>query len=121
MRNGLLETILPEKAEEDERHLPFMQEVLSTPLSERPGTLQDKKPLLRKIAAQIGVPQDAIDRKKKAMQYGSGVHKILVKNIKQIEEELAIREELRARKREAHLFAIETLCLQKLVLCFKGL
>jgi asparagine synthase (glutamine-hydrolysing) len=84
---------------------PFVKEVLSTPLGERLGTLQDKKPLLRKIAAQLGVPQDAIDRKKKAMQYGSGVHKVLVKNIKQIEEELAIREELRQRKREAHLEA----------------
>lgn len=81
----------------------FVNEVLAMPLSERLGTLQDKKPLLRKIAAELGVPQDAIERKKKAMQYGSGVHKILLRNIKQIEEELAIREELRQRKREAHL------------------
>lgn len=79
----------------------FVQEVLATPLSEKLGTRDDKKPLLRKIAAQLGVPQDAIDRKKKAMQYGSGVHKILLRNIKAIEEELLIKEELRQRKREA--------------------
>lgn len=79
---------------------PFVQEVLAQPLSARLGTKDDKKPLLRSIAAELGVPQDAIDRKKKAMQYGSGVHKILVKRIREIEEELQIKEELRQRKRE---------------------
>jgi len=79
---------------------PFVQEVLKAPLSERLGTRQDKKPLLRKIAAELGVPKDAVDRKKKAMQYGSGVHKILLRNIKAIEEELAMKEELKLRKRE---------------------
>jgi len=79
---------------------PFVREVLATPLSERLGTRDDKKPLLRKIAAELGVPQIAIDRKKKAMQYGSGVHKILVRNIKAIEEELRMKEELKQRKRE---------------------
>jgi len=77
---------------------PFVKEVLATPLKERLGTREDKKPLLRKIASALDVPQDAIDRKKKAMQYGSGVHKILVKRIKEIEEELQIKEELRQRK-----------------------
>ncbi|MCX8175187.1 MAG: asparagine synthase C-terminal domain-containing protein [Candidatus Micrarchaeota archaeon] len=79
---------------------PFMQEVMKVPIKERLGTRENKKPLLRQIAAELGVPQAAIEKKKKAMQYGSGVHKILLKRIKQIEEELAIREELRARKRE---------------------
>jgi len=74
--------------------------ILAMPLSDRLGTITDKKPLLRKIAAKLGVPQDAIDRKKKAMQYGSGVHKILLRNIKQIEDELRVKEELKARKRE---------------------
>ena len=77
----------------------LVESILAMPLSDRLGTLSDKKPLLRKIAAKLGVPQDAIDRKKKAMQYGSGVHKILLKNIKQIEEELRVKEELKARKR----------------------
>ncbi len=80
---------------------PFVKEVLETPLNERLGTLQDKKPLLRKVASVLGVPQDAIDRKKKAMQYGSGVHKILLRNIRAIEEELKMKEELRQRKMEA--------------------
>lgn len=88
---------------------PFAEEVLKCPLSERLGTRDDKKPLLRKIAAELGVPQDAIDRKKKAMQYGSGVHKILVKNIRAIEEELAIKEELRARKRESTAKVMEAI------------
>lgn len=79
---------------------PFVEAVLKTPLSERLGTIDNKKPLLRKIAAELGVPKDAIERKKKAMQYGSGVHKILLKNIKAIEEELAVKEELRLRKIE---------------------
>ena len=79
---------------------PFVDAILAMPLSERLGTLENKKPLLRKIAAKLGMPQCAIDRKKKAMQYGSGVHKILVKNIKQIEEELRVKEELKQRKRD---------------------
>ena len=80
---------------------PFVSEVLATPISERLGTINDKKPLLRKIAAELGVPQDAIVRKKKAMQYGSGVHKILLRNIRMIEEELRLKEELKKRKIES--------------------
>jgi len=79
---------------------PFVDAILAMPLSERLGTLENKKPLLRKIAAKLGLPQDAIDRKKKAMQYGSGVHKLLLKNSKQIEEELRVKEELKQRKRD---------------------
>ena len=78
----------------------FLREVLAAPLKERLGTREEKKPLLRKIAAELGVPKDAIDRRKKAMQYGSGIHKILLRNIRQIEEELAAKEELKQRKRE---------------------
>ena len=80
---------------------PFLQEVQKTPLKERLGTREDKKPLLRAIAAELGVPRDAIDRRKKAMQYGSGVHKILLRNIRAIEEELRMKEELKERKRAA--------------------
>jgi asparagine synthase (glutamine-hydrolysing) len=77
----------------------FVKEILSYPLKERLGTRENKKPLLKKMAAELGVPQEAIERKKKAMQYGSGVHKIILKNIERIEEELRIREELRKRKK----------------------
>ncbi|MCX6773022.1 MAG: asparagine synthase C-terminal domain-containing protein [Candidatus Micrarchaeota archaeon] len=80
---------------------PFLNEVLSLPLKDRLGTRESKKPLLRAIAAELGVPQDAIDRRKKAMQYGSGVHKILVKNIRAIEEELRMKAELKERKQAA--------------------
>lgn len=80
---------------------PFVQEVLGTRLKERLGTREHKKPLLRAIAAELGVPSDAIERKKKAMQYGSGVHKILLRNIRAIEEELRMKEELKERKRAA--------------------
>ena len=79
----------------------FVEEVLNTPLKERLGTLEHKKPLLRAIAEELGVPRDAIDRRKKAMQYGSGVHKILLRNIRAIEEELKLKDELKERKREA--------------------
>ena len=80
---------------------PFVDEVLRCKLSERLGTRQEKKPLLRRIAAELGVPQASIERRKKAMQYGSGVHKILLRNIKTIEAELRMREELKRRKWEA--------------------
>jgi len=79
---------------------PFVDAILALPLSARLGTLEHKKPLLRKIATELCVPKDAVDRKKKAMQYGSGVHKILLRNIKEIEAELAMKEEIRVRKRE---------------------
>jgi len=79
---------------------PFVNSVLGTSLTERLGTKDSKKPLLRKVCAELGVPQDAIDRRKKAMQYGSGVHKILLGRIKEIEEELQIKEELKQRKRD---------------------
>ena len=57
----------------------FSQEVLSLPIKERVGTRENKKPLLRKMAQNLGVPALAVERRKIAMQYGSGVHKILLK------------------------------------------
>ncbi len=79
---------------------PFAKAVLSRPLKERLGTRTDKKPLLRKIAKELGVPKDAIDRKKKAMQYGSGIHKFLLKRIRGIEAEIKMKEEIKKRKWE---------------------
>jgi len=38
-----------------------------------------KKGVLREAASFLGVPQIAIKRKKRALQYGSGIHKILLK------------------------------------------
>ncbi|VVB58451.1 Asparagine synthase [Candidatus Anstonella stagnisolia] len=57
----------------------FAQEVQALPMKERIGTRENKKPLLRKIAAEFGVPTLAVERKKVAMQYGSGVHKVLMR------------------------------------------
>ncbi len=38
---------------------------------------EERKPVLREIAKILGVPESARTRPKKAMQYGSGIHKIL--------------------------------------------
>jgi asparagine synthase (glutamine-hydrolysing) len=43
-----------------------------------------KKPMLRKAASLLGVPIAAIERKKKALQYGSGVDRFYSKNRKEL-------------------------------------
>ncbi|MEM3111704.1 MAG: asparagine synthase C-terminal domain-containing protein [Candidatus Anstonellales archaeon] len=58
---------------------PLIEFVLSLPLSQRIGTKENKKPLLRESAMLLGVPDSARMRPKKAMQYGSGIHRILLK------------------------------------------
>ncbi|MFH0818303.1 MAG: hypothetical protein V1909_06760, partial [Candidatus Micrarchaeota archaeon] len=40
---------------------------------------EERKPVLREIARMLGLPEGARIRPKKAMQYGSGIHKILDK------------------------------------------
>lgn len=40
-----------------------------------------RKSILREVAADIGVMDDIVKRPKKAAQYGSGIHKILVKKV----------------------------------------
>jgi len=40
-----------------------------------------RKCILREIAKDIGVPSEIVRRPKKAAQYGSGIHKILVKKV----------------------------------------
>ncbi|VVB57738.1 Asparagine synthase [uncultured archaeon] len=69
---------------EVEVRTPFLDEELlkavrAVPISERIGTREMKKPLLRKLAAELGVPDCARLRPKKAMQYGSGMHKVMEK------------------------------------------
>lgn len=49
----------------------------STPLEFRMKDPELKKHLLREAAKILGVPNAAIERKKLAMQYGSGLHKML--------------------------------------------
>ncbi len=57
----------------------LVEAVRQIPVAERMGTLEMKKPLLRKIALELGVPRCARERPKKAMQYGSKVHAVMEK------------------------------------------
>ena len=53
------------------------------PLAVRMEDRELKKGPLREAAHFLGVPEIAVKRKKKAFQYGSGVHKILIKEFGQ--------------------------------------
>jgi len=52
--------------------------VFRIPLERRMEDRALKKGLLREAARLLGIPSVALQRKKRAMQYGSGVHKILL-------------------------------------------
>jgi len=54
--------------------------MFSVPLEEKMHDGDLKKCVLREAAKLLGVPEFVLKRKKKAMQYGSGVHKLLLKN-----------------------------------------
>jgi len=43
----------------------------------------EKKRILKLISIELGLPREIVERPKKAMQYGSGIHKILLKAKKQ--------------------------------------
>ena len=63
---------------------PQMEEVaFSIPLSDRLKDPELKKHVLREAAKLLKVPKIAIERKKLAMQYGSGLHKLLAPYIKE--------------------------------------
>ncbi len=51
--------------------------MFSTSLAERIADCKLRKCLLRNAAREFKVPEQAVNRKKKAMQYGSGVHKLI--------------------------------------------
>lgn len=57
------------------------REVFAVPVAVRMEERELKKGLLREAAHFLGVPETAVKRKKRALQYGSGVHKILMKEI----------------------------------------
>lgn len=40
-----------------------------------------RKCILREVGAELGVPEEIVTRPKKAAQYGSGIHKMLVKKV----------------------------------------
>ncbi len=71
-----------------EPRFPFMDKELfeavrAVPLLEKLDDGVAKKPLLRKLAAELGVPKLAVERPKKALQYGSGLHKAMEKLVKE--------------------------------------
>jgi asparagine synthase (glutamine-hydrolysing) len=41
-----------------------------------------RKYVLRRLAAQLSLPESVVDRPKKAVQYSSGVQKVLLKEAK---------------------------------------
>jgi len=54
--------------------------MFAVPIEDRIADRELKKGLLREAAKVLGTPKLALMRRKKAMQYGSGVHKIIMKN-----------------------------------------
>ncbi len=68
-----------------EARFPFYNPALaemafSIPLQQRMEDKILKKCVLREAAKFMGVPELAVKRKKKALQYGSGIHNVLLKN-----------------------------------------
>jgi asparagine synthase (glutamine-hydrolysing) len=58
--------------------------VFSVPIDDRMDDKELKKGILREAAKILNVPSIAVGRRKKAMQYGSGVHKMLLKHSEEI-------------------------------------
>ncbi len=58
--------------------------MFSVPLEDRMDDRELKKGILREAAKVLGAPDIVLKRKKKAMQYGSGVHKMLIRRVEEI-------------------------------------
>ncbi|MFA6036412.1 MAG: asparagine synthase-related protein, partial [Candidatus Micrarchaeia archaeon] len=54
---------------------------MMVPVEEKFANTEERKNVLRRIARELGVPADACARRKQALQYGSGVHKVLLKRL----------------------------------------
>lgn len=72
-----------------EARFPFYDKALfeaasEIPLDERMHERTLKKIVLREAGKMLGVPETALKRKKRAMQYGSGIHKIIMKRADEI-------------------------------------
>lgn len=72
-----------------EARFPFYNKALAKlvfqiPLNERIKERELKKGIEREMAEFIKIPEFVLKRKKKAIQYGSGVHKIILKNQKEL-------------------------------------
>ncbi|MBN2478404.1 asparagine synthase C-terminal domain-containing protein [Candidatus Micrarchaeota archaeon] len=77
-----------------EARFPFINKklsdyVFSVPVEKRMEERELKKGLLREAGKLLRIPETAVQRKKKAAQYGSGVHKILMKHSKEINEKFS--------------------------------
>ena len=59
----------------------FINYAKTIPLSEKIHDSEDlyRKHIIRKLASEIGVPQISCTKRKKALQYGSKIHKALLK------------------------------------------
>jgi asparagine synthase (glutamine-hydrolysing) len=66
------------------------QFMFSIPLEERMDERTLKKGILREAAKLLGAPELAVRRKKKAMQYGSGVHRILMSHSDAINRDFTV-------------------------------
>ncbi len=72
-----------------EARFPFYEKGLanamfSVPIEERMDDRELKKGILREAAKVLGAPEVVLKRRKKAMQYGSGVHKMLFRRVDEI-------------------------------------
>jgi asparagine synthase (glutamine-hydrolysing) len=66
-------------------YLPLVEYVLKLPTSLRVNLTKGKvirKYILRKLAAHLSLPESVVNRPKKAVQYSSGVQKVLLKEAK---------------------------------------
>lgn len=57
-----------------------------------------RKCILREVASDLGVPEEIVKRPKKAAQYGSGIHKMLVKKVLKDEAYMATLNSLKYLK-----------------------
>ncbi len=70
-----------------ELRYPFLEPEVASLAQQIPANLhfsrpRGKKEFLRKVALALGVPKIARERKKRAAQYGSGIHRILLRESK---------------------------------------
>ena len=63
--------------------LPIISMAMNIPMSYKIKDQNDRlrKCILREVAAEVGINSEVLMRPKKAAQYGSGIHKILVKKV----------------------------------------
>lgn len=62
-----------------------IEAAMAMPIEQKMDEKGNKKIIFHEIAKEIGIPELAYKRPKKAAQYGSGIHKMLTKMIKKME------------------------------------